>query len=51
MSMKRIKVRVYCQDEALRSYLQRVLEQCGEIEVVFPPPLTLWRRRWWWRII
>lgn len=36
--MKQVKVMVYCQDEALRSYLQRILEWCGEIQVVFPPP-------------
>jgi len=36
--MKQVKVTIYCEDEALRSYLQRILERCGEIQVVFPPP-------------
>lgn len=34
--MKQVKVMVYCQDESLRGYLQRRLEQCEEIQVVFP---------------
>ncbi|GBC93085.1 hypothetical protein HRbin15_01572 [bacterium HR15] len=49
MSIKRVKVLLYCQEEALRGYLQRLLERCDEIEVVLPPPLNLWMRRWWRR--
>ncbi len=32
-----VKVRLWCADPCLRDYLQRVLERCGEIEVMLPP--------------
>ncbi len=38
MRLNSYKVLVYCRDEALLSYLQRVLKRDEEIEVVFPPP-------------
>ncbi len=51
MRLKPYKVLVYCHDDALLNYLQRVLKRDEEIEVVFPPPppLNLWQRRLWWK--